>query len=199
MVTSVSFKQLHDVLMDQSIPLDQLLLNKKNNIDPEEQVGLPKKSAVLLTEKSPAYFVIHSPETEENLTVLLSGKLGTEYNKTIGFMHKSPGVLIYRCIYGQGVVMIQKNDDDDIAKEVRVASIRPGVEVEIPFGYMHCIVNTGKKFLVVVDNGSMTEAEKDYKPIKQKHGFAYYIVEKKGEIGFERNPNYSYFPQITNI
>ena len=38
----------------------------------------------------------------------------------------------------------------------------------------------------------------DYEKVKAKNGFAYYIMEKKGEIGFELNKKYRVHPQITS-
>lgn len=144
------------------------------------------------------YFIIHAPETEENIQVIKSGKNGNEFNKTIGFFNKSPNVVIYRCVYGHGVLMIQKNDEQGEAKEVKVAGLRPGVEVEIPAGYGHVIANTGKSFLIVVDNALNDVKYKETDLIKSKHGLAYYIIDRKGEIAFERNDNYSFHPQITS-
>jgi hypothetical protein len=56
----------------------------------------------------------------------------------------------------------------------------------------------GKGYLVILDNAPGQGPKfQNFDAVKAKKGFAYYIVEKKGEIGFERNTNYSIFPQIT--
>lgn len=144
------------------------------------------------------YFVIHSPSREENVTVISPGKNGLEFNKTLGFINKYPGPIIYRCLYGIGVIVIQRADEFDQAKEVRVASLRPGVEVEVPYGYSHTIANIGKGFLVMLDNATEKDKYKDYDAVSAKHGLVYYIIDKKGDVGFERNPLYSFHPQITN-
>ncbi|MBI2595369.1 hypothetical protein HYW46_01380 [Candidatus Daviesbacteria bacterium] len=144
------------------------------------------------------YFIIQSPLTKENMTVILSGKNGMEFNKTYGFFHNFQGILIYKTLYGQGIMIIQKNDERGEAKEVRIISLRPGVEIEVPSGYGHTVVNTGKNFLVVVDNAIENDENIDSDIVKSKKGFAYYVVDKKGEIAFEKNPNYSFHPQITS-
>lgn len=144
------------------------------------------------------YFVIQSPLTKENLTILFSGKNGLEFNKTYGFFHKFPGVLIYRTLYGNGIMIIQKNDEAGEAKEVRIATLRSGVEIEVPSGYGHTVVNTGKNFLVVIDNAIEDNEYINFDIVKAKKGFAYYVVDKKGEIAFEKNPNYSFHPQIAS-
>lgn len=141
------------------------------------------------------YFVIRS-ENDQNLTVINPGVNGMEFNKTHGFVNKLVGPIIYRCIYGHGVIIIQKNDLDGSAKEVRVLGLRPGVEVEIPAGYAHTIVNTGKNFLITVDNGPKPGINQDLDTLRQRQGLAYYVIDKKGEISFDKNPNYPYHPQI---
>lgn len=169
MVTAVSTRELKDVLLDPG-----------------------------LSSTKQSYFTIASPDSEENLTVLSTGKIGNEFNKTLGFINRYPGALIYRCLYGQGVIVVQKNDLGGNAKEVRVVGLRPGVEVEVPSGYAHTIINTGRTFLAVVDNLPKDKKYTDWDTIKQRRGLSYYVIDKKGDIGFEKNPNYEFHPQITN-
>ncbi|MBI2021371.1 hypothetical protein HYS93_00625 [Candidatus Daviesbacteria bacterium] len=168
MVTTITSRQLKDVLMD------------------SKQPGIKE-----------SYFYIESPNNESNLTVLSPGKNGNEFNKTLGFFHRFPGVLIYRCLYGQGIIVIQKNDSDGEAKEFRVVGLRSGVEVEVPSGYGHTIINIGKNFLVTIDNAPKDSKYRDYETVKNKKGLVYYIIDKKGDVGFDSNPNYSFHPQIT--
>ena len=154
---------------------------------------------VLLDPKTPGvkepYFVIRG-EGGQNITVLTPGLNGREFNKTYGHFHKWQGVEVYHTVYGQGVLVMQRNDENGEAKEFRVVSLRPGMSVEIPSGYGHSMVNVGKTYLVVIDN-SPEGAKDDFESVKSKHGFAYYVVDKKGEIGFEPNPNYRMHPQIS--
>lgn len=167
MVTTLSYKELQPVLMDSKV------------------IGV----------KEP-YFIIHG-DNGENITVLAAGKNGIEYNKTFGTFHTFPGVEIYHCLYGQGILMMQRNDTENEAKEVRIISLRPGSTVEVPAGYGHCLVNTGKNFLVMADNAPQTSKVHNSDSIKDKKGLAYYIIDKKGNISFEANPNYSFHPQIS--
>lgn len=143
------------------------------------------------------YMTINYGSDGENLTVITPGKNGSEFNKTIGFVHRYNGILIYKCIYGKGVIVIQKNDLTGEAKEVLVKGLRPGIEVEVPAGYMHTIYNTGRTILVMVDNGFKESTYKDSTPVIAKKGLAYYVIDKKGEVAFEKNSNYSFHPQIT--
>lgn len=142
------------------------------------------------------YFIIQG-QNGENITVLSSGKNGSEYNKTFGFYHTFPGMEIYHCLYGQGILIMQRNDENEEAKEVRIVSLRPGGVVEIPAGYGHSVVNTGKSFLLVADNAPQNPKLHNGDLVRKKKGFAYYIVDKKGNISFETNPNYSFHPQIS--
>lgn len=155
---------------------------------------------VLMDPDSPGvkepYFVIRG-EAGQNITVLTPGKNGDEFNKTYGHFHNWQGVEIYHVVYGQGVVVMQRNDEMGEAKEIRVAGVRPGISVEIPSGLGHALINTGKTYLVVVDNAPDEKNADNFEPVKEKHGFAYYIVDKKGEVGFEPNPNYRLHPQIS--
>ena len=142
-----------------------------------------------------SYFVIYGDN--QNMTVVSPGKNGVEYNKTFGYFHIYKGAIIYRCLYGQGLIIMQRNDEFDEAKEFKIVTLHQGRQVEVPAGYGHCAVNIGKSFLVLIDNspGNIKFKEKEY--VKNRRGFVYYIVEKKGEIGFEHNPNYQIHPQIT--
>lgn len=141
------------------------------------------------------YFVIRGEG--QNITVLSPGLNGSEYNKTYGHFHLYQGAEIYQCLYGQGVLVMQRNDEEGEAKEFKVITLSAGKHAVIPAGFGHAVVNTGKNFLVVLDNAPNDPKAHDFETVKQKRGFAYYIVEKKGEISFEKNPLYNVHPQIT--
>ena len=49
----------------------------------------------------------------------------------------------------------------------------------------------------MLDNAPDFTKAHNFEPVKDKRGFAYYIVEKKGEIAFEMNPHYRIHPQIS--
>lgn len=140
------------------------------------------------------YYLIKGEEAE--IFVVSSGLNGTEYNKTVGFFSSFPGVTIYQCLFGQGVLLLQRNDEGE-AKEFKVVTLSSGRQVGVPAGWASVLVNVGKNFLVVLRNGNLDEKYLDEKPILDKQGLAYYVVEKKGEIAFEQNRNYRVHPQIT--
>ena len=141
------------------------------------------------------YYVIRGDG--QNITVLQQGRNGNEYNKTYGHFHTYQGIEIYNCLYGQGLLVMQRNEENGEAKEFKVVTLHPGKQIEIPAGFGHTIVNIGKSILVVLDNAPNTPYAHNYEPVKEKRGFSYYVVEKKGEVGFEPNLNYHVRPQIT--
>ena len=142
------------------------------------------------------YFVIRGEEGQ-NITILSPGLNGSEFNKTYGHFHNFLGAEAYRVVYGQGVLIIQRNSEDGEAKEVKVVSLHSGMTVEIPVGFGHCLVNVGKTYLVVIDNSPHDENAHNFQPVKEKRGLAYYVVDKRGEVGFDPNPNYKIHPQIS--
>ncbi len=155
---------------------------------------------VLMDPKAPgvrdAYSVIRGEN--QNITVLSTGKNGGEYNKTRGHFHTYLGAEIYNCLYGQGILVMQRNDEEGEPKEFRVVSLHPGKQIEVPSGFGHCLVNVGRGYLVVLDNAPNIKNGHNYEPVKEKRGFAYYVIEKKGEIAFEENSNYKLHPQISS-
>lgn len=154
---------------------------------------------VLMEPKAPGvkepYFIIQG-ERGQNVTVISPGLNGREFNKTYGYSHKYQEAEIYQIAYGQGVLVMQRSDDEGEAKEFRVVSVRAGMTIEVPAGYGHSIVNISKTFLIVVDTAP-DRKQHDATLVKRKRGFAYYIVDKKGEVGFEPNPNYRIHPQVS--
>lgn len=154
---------------------------------------------VLMEPRAPGlkevYFIIKG-ESDRDIVVVNPGKNGNEFNKTFGEFSKTPGVEIVNVLYGQGVLIMQRNDLEDEAKEVKIVGLRAGVAIEIPAGDGFCFVNVGKTYLVVLGSSVDTEDKLSTEPVREKRGFAYYVVDKKGEVGFEPNPNYSIHPQI---
>lgn len=142
------------------------------------------------------YYLTRNPNGQQ-VTILTAGKNGDEFNKTYGYIYVFPEVEIYQVAYGRGVLIFQKNDETGEAKEVRVVSLKPGVTVEVPTGWVRCLVNVGKSFLIVLDNSIVNKNAYQTEIIKAKRGLVYYVVEKKGEISFEPNRNYRIHPQIS--
>ena len=143
-----------------------------------------------------SYFVIKSKD--QCIYVVNPGKNGVEFNKTEGYFREDISVGIYQCLYGQGILIMQRNDEAGEAKEFKVVTLLSGRQVVIPAGLGHALINIGKGLLVVLDNSPYNPKEQYKSSLEEKKGFAYYIVEKKGEVAFEENPNYLIHPQISS-
>lgn len=151
------------------------------------------KDATRAGVKIPYYLI---EDNGQVIFVVSPGRNGSEFNKTVGYFSNFPGMQTYQCLYGQGIFLMQRNDLGE-AKEFKIVSLNSGRQVSVPVGWGMCIVNTGNNFLVVIRNSFLDEKDTDEKPILDKAGLVYYVVEKKGEISFEENPNYKLHPQIS--
>lgn len=144
--------------------------------------------------KNPFYLI---EEEDQVIFVVSPGRNGIEFNKTLGYFSKFPSMQTYQCLYGNGLILMQRNDQGGV-KEFKIVTLSPGRHVLVPAGWGMCLVNTGNNFLIVLRNSLLDDKYQDAKPILEKGGLAYFVVEKKGEISFEENPNYSFHPQITS-
>lgn len=143
--------------------------------------------------KHPYYLI---KESEQVIFVVTPGRNGVEFNKTLGYFSNFPGMQTYQCLYGSGILLMQRNDLGEV-KEFKVVTLNFGRQVLVPAGWGVCFVNTGNNFLILLRNSLLDEKYQDPKPILAKGGLAYFVVEKKGEISFTENPSYSFHPQIT--
>lgn len=141
------------------------------------------------------YYIIDA--NQQSIFIVSPGQNGEEYNKTEGFLSNFNGVLIFVCLYGQGILLMQRNEENGEAKEFKLVTLNPGRQVLVPAGWAMCLINIGKNLLVVLGNIDINSKYLDSKPIVDKGGLAYFVVEKKGEVSIEQNPNYSIHPQIT--
>lgn len=127
---------------------------------------------------------------------IASGHNGVEFNKTVGYSSSFPGMQTYHSLYGSGILLMQRNDEFGEAKEFKMIMLSAGKHASVPVGWAMCLVNTGSSLLVVL-RSVLDEKYQNSKPIIDKKGLAYYIIEKKGEIVFEQNSNYKIHPQIS--
>lgn len=137
--------------------------------------------------KHPYYLI---KEGSQVIFVVPSGKNGVQFNKTKYFFTSLTSSHIFQCLYGQGIAVMQRNDETEEAKEFKVVTLSAGKQLEVAAGTYFSFINVGRGFLVVLG----PEAEE---ATLEKQGLAYDIVEKKGEIAFEQNQSYSVHPQIS--
>lgn len=154
---------------------------------------------VLMQKDAPAlknpYYLIE--DGGQCIFVVSSGRSGAEFNKTAGYFSDFPGMQTYISLYGSGLMLMQRNEKGGEAKEFKVVTLNPLKQITVPAGWAMCLVNTSSSgYLVVLRSNALEEKFIDEKPITSKGGLAYFVVEKKGEIGFEQNPNYQIHPQI---
>lgn len=123
-----------------------------------------------------------------NVTVLVPGKIGQEFTKTHGHYHKNDRSEIYKVLFGEGKMLIQNRD----ASDVQLLEMMAGGEVIVPEGYAHTMINTGDGPLVTADDcpSDAEAAVNDYEPIKEKKGFALYVIEEDGKVRTVPNPSY---------
>ena len=158
------------------------------------------------------YYMIRGGKDKKNITILESGTVGGEYIKAYGHYHVDVLGETYKVLSGEGIVLLQerkKKDDgsfhNDEIESVRAVFVSAGSEVTIPPKVGHLIINIGEEWLVTSDNSpvALTRDEKtswpvhaDYEPIKELHGFAYYVVKDDTGCIFVKNPNYKSVPEI---
>ena len=147
------------------------------------------------------YYMIRGGKQKRNVTVWEIGKVGDEYIKTYGHYHVGKMDETYWIVQGEGIALLQKRvDESDSARieEFKAISVKAGDSVYMPAGYGHLVVNTGKEWLVTVDDSPVEGPDDsasmpghaDYEPVKQMRGFAFYVVEKDARPALVPNPRY---------
>ena len=126
---------------------------------------------------------------QPNITVLLPGKIGREFTKTYGHYHNDDRAETYKVLFGCGKMLIQNRE----AGDVQLLEMKVADEVVVPEGYAHTMINTGDTPLVTTDDAPADAEEdvNDYEPIKEKQGFALYVVEENGRTKTVPNPRYN--------
>lgn len=156
------------------------------------------------------YYMIRGGSKKRNVTIWEAGKVGSEYIKTYGHYHVGKLSETYWIIYGEGIVLLQErkkdakgNPIDNEIKSFKAISVKTGDKIFIPENTAHLVVNTGKSWLITIDDSPVNFKEADpvslpghadYEPIKKLHGFAYYVVEKNGKPTLVKNRFYKSIP-----
>lgn len=143
----------------------------------------------LATGPNPAYWVFDNLDMERwvNLTILVAGKFGVEYNKTFGHYHADGKDEVYHLISGVGLLLLQSED------EFKIIKATAGDEITIAKKYIHCWVNIGAEPLISYDDHR--DPKDNYETVAAKHGLAYYIIEENGQPKAVPNPNYEHVPE----
>ena len=168
-----------------------------------------KMQDVLMSPDAPGpkehYYMIRGGTDMRNVTVMEVGTVGGEYIKTYGHYHIGDLDETYWFVYGEGVVLQQKLVEEngepqpDRVAEFKATKVKAGDSAYMPPGYGHLILNTGKTYMVMIDDSPVDFGDKDpvsmpghadYEMVKKMRGFAYYVVERNGAPALVRNGLY---------
>ncbi|KKQ51537.1 MAG: hypothetical protein US70_C0016G0010 [Parcubacteria group bacterium GW2011_GWD2_38_11] len=152
------------------------------------------------------YYMIRGGVDQKNTTVWEPGTISGEYIKTYGHYHVGELSEDYFVAYGEGVALLQKlveNENGEmIADQVadfKAVVVKTGDKVFMPEKFGHLLANTGKTYLVTIDDSPVDFEDRDpssfpghadYELVKKMRGFAYYVVENNGEVALKKNPLY---------
>lgn len=157
------------------------------------------------------YYMIRGGKEKRNVTVLESGTVGGEYIKTYGHYHVGNLDETYWIAEGEGIVILQNRKLDESGKPIddeiesfQAIAVKKGDSVFIPSGTGHLLVNTGKVWLVTIDDSPVNFDEVDpvslpghvdYEPVRKMRGFAYYVAEENGQPKLLKNQKYKNVPK----
>lgn len=152
------------------------------------------------------YHMVRGGSEQKNVTVWEPGTISGEYIKTYGHYHIGDLSETYWITFGQGVALLQKLAEDengemisDVVEEFRAIPVKAGQEVFMPKKFGHLLVNIGETYFVTLDDSPVDFEERDpasfpghadYTLVQKMRGFAYYVVERDGQVSLKRNPLY---------
>ncbi|MBI2012084.1 hypothetical protein HYS91_04915 [Candidatus Daviesbacteria bacterium] len=158
------------------------------------------------------YYMIRGGSDKTNVTVWETGTVGGEYIKTYGHYHVGDLDETYWIVQGEGIVLLQTRKQgannqliDDELEAFYAIKVKVGDSVFIPSGMGHLVVNTGKTWLVTIDDSPVNFEEvdpvslpghADYEAVKKMKGFGYYVIEESGEPKAVANTNYKNLPEV---
>ncbi len=159
------------------------------------------------------YYMIRGGVEQKNTTVWEPGTISGEYIKTYGHYHVGELSENYFIAYGEGVALLQKLAETesgeliaDEVEEFQAIQVKTGDNVFMPLKFGHLVANTGKTYLVTIDDSPVDFEDRDpssfpghadYELVRKMRGFAYYVVEDEdGNPALRRNPLYK---KINNI
>ena len=149
-----------------------------------------------------------------DITVVLPGKMGDEFSKTIGHYHSfEPGTQVrypevYEVLYGRAIFVIQSATPDlEQLQEAYAVRMERGEKVLVPPGFGHVLVNATDD-VVITANWQPSKNVSDYSSYEKHNGAAYYVVESERlghagktstEFKFIPNLNYKQLPKLIEV
>jgi len=143
-----------------------------------------------------AYYVIHFPG--RNITILPEYRLGQEYPKTYGHIHKPSAEETYEVLLGDAAMLLQRGIYS--VNEVKLVRLKRGDSITVPADYAHILINLGKGPVVTIDDHDPAKYANEYSPIREMRGFSYYLVEdSEGNLKAVLNPRYKRVPSLSIV
>ncbi|MGB9885669.1 MAG: glucose-6-phosphate isomerase family protein [Moorellales bacterium] len=141
--------------------------------------------------------IFHQYGLRYDITVLVPGKIGREFVKTVGHFHppkpdrpEETFSEYYEVLAGEALYLLQRNSRNGDVEEIMAVEAKKGDKVYVPPNYGHITVNPGEEFLVMA-NLVAADFSSVYEPFRAKKGAAYYCIEgESGRTEFVRNSNY---------
>lgn len=137
-----------------------------------------------------------------DITVIMPGLIGQEFNKTVGHYHpvKSGTTYTYPEVYevlsGEATYLLQRPGPlVGRVADAYVVVARAGYKVVIPPGYGHITINA-KSVPLVMTNWVAADFASVYGEIKDLRGGAYYLLEKNSTSLWMPNPRYTGLPAL---
>lgn len=136
-----------------------------------------------------------------DVTILCPGRIGPEYNKTVGHYHPPSAAgptypEVYELWHGCALYVLQRpGARPGTVAEVRAIPALPGDKVLIPPGFGHITVNTGTEPLVMANLVADGFASL-YEAMQTCRGGAYYIMAAEGKYRPVPNPHYHDLPPL---
>ncbi len=175
---------------------------------PEEMKDVVYDPDALSDWKSPMYFmyrnlgrlankdkreILEARSIRYDVTVIPSGFIGEEYNKTHGHFHPRSGRNryygeFYEVLSGNALFLLQHRK----GLEFMMIEASKGEGIYIDGEYGHVTVNIGSRPLVL-GNIVIDGFKSMYEPVKKKRGFAYYVFRDEVLVP---NPRYRKHPPI---
>lgn len=142
-----------------------------------------------------------------DITVVLPGTIGKEFNKTIGHIHPlSPFshshytfTEVYSVLYGKAHYILQKYSEDlSHVIDIVDLTVNPGEHVLIPSFYGHVTVNTTDEPLVMA-NILYKDFASNYEPYLKNRGAGLYLQKKEGKMIWQMNQKYDTLPNPRSL
>jgi len=134
-----------------------------------------------------------------DITVLVTGQIGAEWNKTYGHYHPlAPSgeyyPEVYEVISGRAIYLLQHRGADGRIDDVLAIPAVPGDKVFMLPGYGHSTINAGTEPLVMANwvAGTFSSEYGDY---RERRGASYYAETGADAVRWTPNPRYGRVPE----